>query len=71
MTLSTLGGLVGTVFGVAVALALAAVTPLPVSVHLWSVVLGISITAIVGMFFGLYPAAARPGWIPIEALRRN
>ena len=71
MTLSTLGGLVGTVFGVGVALALAAMTPLPVKVHLWSVVLGISITAIVGMFFGLYPAARAARLDPIEALRRD
>ena len=71
VTLSTLGGLVGTVFGVAVALALAAVTPLPTAVHLWSVVLGISITAIVGMFFGLYPAARAARLDPIEALRRD
>ena len=71
VTLSTLGGLVGTVFGVAVALALAAMTPLQTAVHLWSVVLGISITAIVGMFFGLYPAARAARLDPIEALRRD
>ena len=42
--------------------AISAVTPLPARLEPWSVVLGIGITAGVGLFFGLYPAsrAARP-----------
>ena len=35
-----------------------AFTPIPAPIELWSVVLGIGITALVGLFFGLYPGDA-------------
>ena len=56
------GGVVGTGLGFGVAYVISLVTPLPAVVEVWSVMLGISITAIVGLFFGLYPAmqAASP-----------
>jgi putative ABC transport system permease protein len=49
----------------------AALTPLPASVEPWSVVIGIGITAVVGLFFGLYPAMRAARLDPIEALRRE
>jgi putative ABC transport system permease protein len=71
VTLSTFGGLVGILLGFLLALAISAVSPLPASVQVWSVVMGIGITAIVGLFFGLYPAMRAASLDPIEALRRE
>jgi putative ABC transport system permease protein len=69
--LSVLGGVVGTFVGAGIARAIAAFTPIPASVELWSIALGIGITALVGLFFGLYPASRAARLDPIEALRRE
>jgi putative ABC transport system permease protein len=71
VTLSTMGGVAGTVLGFGAALIVARVTPLPAAVQLWSVAIGIGITAIVGLFFGVYPAMRAASLDPIEALRRE
>ncbi len=71
VVLSVFGGGVGTIFGTSVALVITRFTPIPASVEAWSIALGIGITALVGLFFGLYPAARAARLDPIEALRRE
>jgi len=71
VTLSVFGGIVGTGLGFLVAWIISQLSPLPAIVEVWSVVLGISMTAIVGLFFGLYPAMRAASLDPIEALRRE
>ena len=71
VTLSTFGGVVGAGLGFLLALAISSATPLPASVQVWSVLMGIGITAIVGLFFGMYPAMSAANLDPIEALRRE
>jgi putative ABC transport system permease protein len=71
VTLSTFGGLVGTLLGFGAAMIVASLTPLPASVQVWSVAIGLGITALVGLFFGLYPAMRAARLDPIEALRRE
>jgi putative ABC transport system permease protein len=71
VTLSVAGGIVGTTLGFLVALIISSVSPLPAAVQLWSVVLGIGITALVGLFFGVYPAMRAARLDPIEALRKE
>jgi putative ABC transport system permease protein len=71
VTLSLFGGIVGIGLGFLVALAIAAATPLPARLEPWAVAAGVGITAGVGLFFGLYPAARAARLDPIEALRRE
>jgi putative ABC transport system permease protein len=70
-TLSMVGGLLGTTLGFGAAMLVAALTPLPARIEPWSVPLGLGMTAIVGMFFGLYPALRAASLDPIEALRKE
>ena len=71
VTLSTAGGLAGITLGFLASQAIAATTPLPARLEPWSVILGIGITAAVGLFFGAYPASRAARLDPIEALRRE
>ena len=70
-TLSVVGGVVGTLLGFVVAKLVEAFSPLPAAIQPWSIVLGIGMTAVVGLFFGLYPAVRAANLDPIEALRRE
>jgi putative ABC transport system permease protein len=71
ITLSTFGGIIGILLGSLAATLIAALTPLPARLETWSVVLGVGITAAVGLFFGAYPASRAAALDPIEALRRE
>jgi putative ABC transport system permease protein len=71
ITLSTFGGLIGILLGSLAASLIAALTPLPARLEMWSVMLGIGITAAVGLFFGAWPAHRAASLDPIEALRRE
>ena len=71
VTLSMFGGVIGTILGFAIATTIARLTPIPAAIEVWSVALGIGVTAVVGLFFGLYPAMRAARLDPIEALRRE
>jgi putative ABC transport system permease protein len=71
IVLSVFGGVIGTILGWLIATVISGLTPIPASIQPWSVALGITITALVGLFFGLYPASRAARLDPIEALRRE
>jgi len=71
VTLSVAGGIVGTSLGFLLAWGISKLSPLPAAVQPWSVALGIGITAVVGIVFGVYPAMRAARLDPIEALRRD
>lgn len=68
-TLSMVGGAIGIFAGFIIAALVAFFSPLPYAIKLWAVVTGLSVTFVVGMFFGAYPAAKAARLDPIEALR--
>jgi putative ABC transport system permease protein len=70
-TLSMIGGLIGTGLGFGLAFAVEKFSPIPAAIEVWSVALGLGMTATVGLFFGLYPAMRAARLDPIEALRRE
>jgi putative ABC transport system permease protein len=71
VTLSLTGGVIGVALGSLFSLVIGSLTPVPAAVETWSVALGVAITAMVGLFFGWYPARRAAMLDPIEALRRE
>jgi putative ABC transport system permease protein len=68
-TLSLAGGAIGILLGIGLALLVGAVSPLPAAVNLTSILLGILMSSVVGIFFGSYPASRAARLDPIESLR--
>ena len=70
VTLSLLGGVIGIAFGVAGALAVSRLLEnFTASVTAGSILPAVGFSALVGLFFGLYPALRASRLSPIEALR--
>lgn len=67
--LTAVGGILGILIGYSLAFLVKAATPLPASVTTWSVILGLSVSVSVGLFFGLFPARKAARLEPIASLR--
>jgi putative ABC transport system permease protein len=65
------GGVAGISMGFLVALALRTYTPFPASVQTWVAVLGVILSSVVGLFFGIYPAVRASQLDPVVALRSD
>jgi putative ABC transport system permease protein len=69
VVLTGLGGLIGLVIGEILSLLMNTFSPLPAFVPLWAVIVGIGVSAAVGIIFGMWPAWKAARLDPIEALR--
>ena len=63
------GGIIGVSIGFACALALRQTTAFPASVQTWVAILGVFLSSVIGLFFGIYPAVKASKLDPVVALR--
>jgi len=68
-TLSSIGGFIGVILGIAAAKGVAIIAGFPAAIALWSVAAGLIVALSVGVFFGVYPARKAADLDPIVALR--
>jgi putative ABC transport system permease protein len=70
MALTGLGGVLGILFSIAMTLLVGVLVPsLPSVVPPWAVVAGFSVSVMIGLFFGVWPAMKAAKLDPVEALR--
>ena len=63
------GGLFGILAGFSCAVALRTFTDFPASVRTWVAVLGLMLSSVIGLFFGIYPAMRAARMDPVASLR--
>jgi len=69
VVLTLAGGLIGVVFGFSVSMLVSATTGFPARITGSATILGLGVSAIVGIFFGVYPAFRAARLDPVAALR--
>jgi len=70
VTLTGAGGVLGLIFAILVTFVVSALVPsLPSEVPPWAVIAGFSVSVLVGLFFGTWPAMKAARLDPVEALR--
>jgi putative ABC transport system permease protein len=67
--LSAMGGVMGVTIAWVIAVLVRNLTAVPMSVPVTAVIVGVALSATVGLFFGIYPAQRAAKLDPIEALR--
>ncbi len=71
VVLSASGGLIGTIVGPAIAFGITLMSGIDTVVPLYSIVLAVGISMVIGIVFGLYPAVRAANLNPIDALRHD
>jgi len=63
------GGVIAILLSFIVSIIISKITPFPSAVPAWSVFMGLGFSALIGLFFGIYPASKAARLNPIECLR--
>ena len=69
MAVAAVGGSIGTLVGLAGAKLVASITPLAATVEFSTVLFGVGFSSLVGLLFGIWPAARAAALDPVESLR--
>jgi len=69
--LAAVGGIMGLTLAYGLVALVRAVTPIPVKTPLSAVIISLTVSTAVGLFFGIYPAVRAAKLDPIEALRAD
>jgi putative ABC transport system permease protein len=69
--LAGVGGIMGLTLAYGIVVLVRAVTPIPVKTPLSAVIISLTVSTAVGLFFGIYPATRAAKLDPIEALRSD
>ena len=67
--LSEIGGIIGILAGVGIGQLVSLISPVPAAIPVWTIVIGFFFCSLVGVVFGVYPAAKASRMDPIESLR--
>ncbi|MCI0487667.1 MAG: ABC transporter permease [Blastocatellia bacterium] len=69
--LSGLGGVIGLLLAIIIMTIVGRIAPVPVAIPFWAPAIAISVSTLVGLFFGIYPASRAARLDPITALRAD
>ena len=69
--LTSLGGIVGVITGIALAELISGMMQIPVSISVPAIIIAVVFSTLIGVAFGLLPATQAANLNPIEALRRD
>jgi putative ABC transport system permease protein len=70
VTLTGIGGVLGVVVSMGIVFLVGLILPfLETSVPTWAVVTGFTVSVLIGLFFGVWPAVKASRLDPVEALR--
>ncbi len=69
VVLTAAGGVIGILLGSGISWVIHAASQMPTYVSVWSVILGLVVSSMVGIFFGLYPAMRASRLDPVDSLR--
>lgn len=71
LVLSVIGGMIGTIIGVGSSAVFAGVLGWTFTLSAYAIPLGVVVSMVVGVFFGIYPAASAAQMKPVDALRSD